>query len=165
MVVAIIFIIASPCNVDTLAIVAFKFKRGACIGCNNTQIIATSVHWVYYFRLRYLDYIYVRILYYVYYPTGRQHNSPALIRRSRIYTVRPSCTVHREGLVILDEALYYQPVRPVWTVRCFYGPMKNRACQVPLYCIWGQTCDIPKFNNSKPEVEIDFALTAFSQFV
>jgi len=28
--------------------------------------------------------------------------------------------------VILDEASYYWPVRPVWTVRCFYGPLRNR---------------------------------------
>jgi len=32
------------------------------------------------------------------------------------YTAHPSCIVHREGLEILDEALYCGPVR------YFYGP-------------------------------------------
>jgi len=44
------------------------------------------------------------------------------------YTVRLSCIIHQEGLVILDEASYCVPVRPVWMawpVQHFYRPHES----------------------------------------
>jgi len=41
--------------------------------------------------------------------------------------------------VILDEASYCWPVRPVWTVRCFYGPLTVHAHKAYNYGPF--TCD------------------------